>query len=119
MASRNGKRKNRKNFFKKHKSQIVNDFLELAARELEEVEQKLIKQTIETGFSQTQQIVFGLLEIYVRPARNGEVVVIRKVNDKALMKNILNKVNELKKGRKNERKKWKKIKLIFSKVAGF
>ena len=119
MTRRNGKGKNRKNFFKKHKSEVVSNFLELVARELKEVEHKLIKQAMETGFSQTQQIVFGLLEIYVRPARNGEVVVIRKVNDKALMKNILNKVNELKKGRKNERKKWKKIKLIFSKVAGF
>ena len=100
----NRKVKASRSFYKKYKSKIVNDFLELVARELEEVEQKLIKQTIETGFSQTQQIVFGLLEIHVRPARNGEVVVIRKLNDKALMKNILSKVEELKKGKKNERK---------------
>ena len=85
----NRKAKISRAFYKKHKAEIVNSFLELAARELKEVEEKLIRKVIETGFPQNKKIVGGFIEIKVRLARNGGVIVNRKLDQKAFIKAIL------------------------------
>ena len=90
------KRGNSRSFYKKNKSRIVNDFLELAAKELKEVEDKMIKDVLKEGVGQRKTIVFGFIELQVRPGRNGEVIVKRKLDEKALMKAILKRVEEIK-----------------------
>ena len=78
----------------KSDSQIINDFLLLAAKRLERAETETIKKVLETGFSQTKKILNGFIELQVRPGRNGEVIVKRKLDEKVLMKAIFKKIEE-------------------------
>lgn len=97
MKGKSNKRvKASRSFYKKHKSRIVNNFLELAARELKEVEDKMVKEVLKKGTGQRKTILFGFIELQVRPARNGKVIVERKLDQKALMKAILKKMEEIK-----------------------
>jgi len=98
------KKRSSKAYYKKHKSRIVHEFLEVAARELKEVEAKMTKQVLAEGTGQRKTILFGFVELQVRPDRGGGIIVERKLNDKALKKAILEKVREINERRKNERK---------------
>ena len=110
MKGKNNKRvRSSRSFYKKHKSRIVNDFLELVARELKEVEDKMVKEVLKKGTGQRRSILFGFIELQVRPDRGGGIIVERKINDKDLKKAILEKVREIKE------KKWTRvISLAFS-----
>jgi len=97
MKKNNWKKRTNKNFGEEYKkSKIVNVFLELAARELKEVEDKMVKEVLKKGTGQRRSILFGLIELQVRPDRGGGIIVERKLNDKALKKAILEKVREIK-----------------------
>ena len=56
---KSGKRGNSRSFYKKNKSRIVNDFLELAAKELKEVEDKIIKDVLKEGVGQSKVVPFS------------------------------------------------------------
>ena len=81
-------------FIKKRKAEIVNAFLNLCAKELKEVETKMIKQVLAEGTGQRKTILFGFMELQVRPGMSGGIIVEREINKKALMKAILQKLKK-------------------------
>ena len=89
------KAKTSRAFYKKHKSKIINDFLDLCAKELKEVEEKMIKQVLAEGTGQRKTILFGFMELQVRPDRFGGIIVEREINKKAFKKAILKKLEEI------------------------